>query len=787
MLKHNLLTILRGFRKSKGTFAVNLLGLSCSLTVALLIYLWANDELMHDKVFADHERIYQVLENKFEGGNTNTTSNTPEFLAEALQDEMPEIEFASVATPANFFPAFTISDGKHHVKAIGKFADPDFLRIFGLPLLEGSPKMVLKERNAIVITESLARKIFGDSPAVGKLLEWDVMGTKRSVTVTGVLKDLPSNISEPFDFLSTFDSFREIMGMQNAVRNWDNTAPFATYLKISARSSVEDLDKKVRALLVSKTKNSPNRTFFLNAYSDRYLHGRFENGIKAGGRINYVISFIGIAFFILLIACINFINLTTAKALTSAKSTGIRKVNGARRINLVSLHFLEVMLITSASIVVGLVFVQLLLPQFNIIAEKQLKLVFDQRLLFGVATIFIITTVMAGAYPALHLSGVNPLRVLKGQFSTSSRGLFVRKGLVVFQFVMTMAFMVGVVIVHKQIQYISTKDLGYNKDHVIHFEADGLVAQKVELFLSEVRNVPGIISASGMLASMLTGDGVSGSADAATWEGRVVPWTNLTINYDLLELLDIKLQEGRSFSRSFNDTDKIILNKAAVDALGIIDPVGKILGGKEIIGVVRNFHFQSLHEEVKPLSFRLEPQATTTIMIRYQADQEQKTIDRIKAFYSTFNPGFSFNYSHLKDDVQAQHTAENKVSIMSRYAAVLAIVISCLGLFGLVSFATATRTKEISIRKVLGSNELSIVVLLSRDFIRTVLIAVIIAVPVSYLFAQRWLNSFAYKIELKYSYLIVSALVTIVIAMLTVSVQTAKSALANPAKNLKSE
>ncbi|MEJ1236725.1 ABC transporter permease [Chryseolinea sp. T2] len=787
MLKHNLLAIFRGLRRSKTTLVINLLGLSCSLTVALLIYLWANDELMHDKVYTDHERIYQVLENKLEGGATNTTSNTPEFLAAALLDEMPEIDLASVATPANFFPAFTISDSKHHVKANGKFADPDFIQIFGFPLLEGSAHEVLKERNAIVITESLARKVFGHSPAVGKILEWDVMGTKRSVTVTGVLKDHPSNISEPFDFLTTFDSFREIMGMQNSVRNWDNTAPFATYLKIGGETNVDNLNKKVQALLASKTKNSPNRTFFLNAYADKYLHGRFENGVQNGGRISYVISFIGIAFFILLIACINFTNLATAKAMTRAKSSGIRKVIGARKINLMSLHFLEAMLITFISIIIGLVFVQLLLPQFNIIAEKQLKLVFDQRLVLGIVIIFIVTSVMAGAYPAFHLSGFNPVRVLKGQFSTSRSGLYAKKGLVVFQFVMTMAFILGVVIVHKQIQFISTKDLGYNKEHVIHFEADGLVSQKVESFLSEVRNIPGVVSASGMLASMLSGDGVSGSADAATWEGKVVPWTNLTVNHDLLELLDIKLLQGRSFSRNFNDNDKIILNKSAVDALGMSDPIGKVIGGKEIIGVVRNFHFQSMHEEVKPLSFRLEPGATTTIMIRYEANDEQKTIDRIKTFYSTFNPGYTFTYSHLEDDVQAQHAAENKVSIMSRYAALLAIVISCLGLFGLVSFTTATRSKEISIRKILGSDELGIVMLLSGDFIKTVLIAVIIATPVSYLIAQNWLNSFAYKIELKYSYLFIAAVTTIIIAMLTVSVQAMKSAVANPAANLKSE
>lgn len=787
MLRHNLLTILRSFRKTKSTLAINVIGLSCSLAVALMILLWANDELLYDTAFTDHDRIFQVMENKVHADGINTSSNTPDFLAAALADEMPEVAFASVATPQNFFPAFTISDGQHFVKASGKFADAQYLRIFDYPLLAGSSENVLSEKTAIVITESLAKKIFGDSPPVGKALEWDVMGTKRNVTVTGVLKDLPANVSDPFDFLVTFDSFRELMGMQNNTANWDNGAPFATYLKVNEESNAEDLDTKVRALLASKTKNATDRTFFISPYSAKYLHGQFENGEQTGGRIEYVVLFIGIAFFILLIACINFTNLATAKAMLKAKASGIRKVIGAQRFSLMSLHFLEAMVITFVSIVIAMVIVQLLLPQFNLITDKHLKLVFDQRLLLGLGAIFIVTSLMAGSYPAFYLSAFNPARVLKGQVSTSRSGLYARKGLVVFQFVITMVFIVCVVIVHKQIQYIATKELGYNKDHVIHFEADGMVAQKVEPFLSEVRNLPGVVGASGMLGSFLSGDGVSGNADAATWEGKVVPWTNLAVNYELIELLDIELSEGRSFSKTYNDSNSIILNQAAVDALGIQSPVGKILGGREIIGVVKNFHFQSMHEMVRPLSFRLEPGATTTIMIKCHPDQAQKTIQRISSFYTAFNPGFTFTYSYLDADLEAQHAAENKVSIMSRYAAALTIVISCLGLFGLASFTTETRSKEISIRKVLGSGEFSIVMLLSSDFIKTVLIAVIIATPISFFASRQWLDSFAFKIELNYWYLVLAAASTIGIAMLTVSMQAWKSAIANPARNLKSE
>ena len=446
------------------------------------------------------------------------------------------------------------------------------------------------------------------------------------------------------------------------------------------------------------------------------------------------------------------------------------------------------MVITFASMLIALAIAKLFLPQFNLITGKQLELVFDQQLIIGLIAIFMLTSQMAGGYPAFYLSGFNPAKVLKGQLNVSRSGLYARKGLVVFQFVMSMTFIVAVIIIYKQINFISTKELGYNKEQVIYFEADGVVAQKVEPFLSEVRSIPGVVSASGMLGSVLTAGDMTGNGDGASWEGKTVVWTNLAVNYELLELLGIEIKEGRTFSRAYqSDADKIILNEAAVDALGIPNPVGKVLDGKEILGVVKNFHFQSLHEAVKPLAFRLEPQATTTIMIRYQPEQASQTIERIEAFYSAFNPGFAFTYKHLESDFQAQYKSENQVGIVSGYAAGLTIIISCLGLFGLVAYTTETRSKEISIRKILGSGEFNIVLLLSNDFMKTVFVAVLIAIPVSYYISRQWLDSFAFKIDLNSWYFVAAAASIVVIALLTVSIQAWKAAWANPARNLKSE
>ena len=623
---------------------------------------------------------------------------------------------------------------------------------------------------------------------IGRNLVWDVMGTNRSVTVKAVFSDLPANSSEHFDFLVTFDSFREIMGMDKSSVNWDNSAPFATYIKLTKNSNAEALDRKFRSLLDSKTKNAKDRTLFITPYTTKYLHGQYENGQQTGGRMEYVVMFSVIAIFIVLIACINFTNLATAKAISRAKGSGIRKAIGAQRRNLIVLYLSEAMLITFMAMCIALLLAKALLTQFNLLAGKNLVLAPDMNLVIGLVTIFVFTVLVAGSYPALYLSGFNPAKVLRGQLNISAGGALARKGLVVFQFVMSMAFIAGVIVVYEQIQFISNRNLGYDKARVIYFEADGMVAKSVEPFLVGVRAVDGVTGASGLMGNLVSKSDAFGPGAQFTWEDKVVAVNSLTVNYDLLELLRIEVKEGRNFSRAHeSDLTGIILNEAAVDALGIKDPVGKVIGTREILGVVRNFHYQSLHEAVRPMSIRVEPAATTTIMIRLHPDKEQSALDHLKQFYSEFNPGYTFDYTYLNSDFQAQHASENKVAVLSGYAAGLTIIISCLGLFGLVVFTTERRRKEISIRKLLGSGEFSIIVLLSTDFMKTVLIAVVVAMPLSYLVSRAWLESFAFRIELNVWYFIVAAVSIVLIALSTVLLQTWNAARANPAIALKSE
>ena len=532
--------------------------------------------------------------------------------------------------------------------------------------------------------------------------------------------------------------------------------------------------------LERKSKNTVNRTLFLKPYSDQYLYGTYENG-KAVGRIQYVRLFSIIAIFILLIACINFMNLTTAKASRRLKEIGIKKAVGAQRKTLVYQYVTESVLMAFVSLMIAIGLVEMLLPGFSEITGKQLTLVFSWDVVLAFATITFVTGLIAGSYPALYLSGFKPSQVLRGQINTSVAEQWARKGLVVFQFAMSVIFITSVVVVYKQIEFVQSKNLGYDKNNVVYFEVEGNATEHLDAFIEEVKTLPGVENASSMLGTMVT-ERVEGGGMIGDMDSRAV-------NYDLLELLNIEVKEGRTFSRNFaSDQNKIILNEAAVETLETKNSIiGSKVLGKEVIGIVKDFHYETLHEPVKPLFFRLEPKASTNILVKIKPGMEDMAIEELQKFYAARNHGYVFNYQFLDQQYQAQYTAEKRVSKLSQYAAALTIVISCLGLFGLAAFTAERRRKEIGIRKVLGSSELGIVSLLSNDFAKMVIVSILIALPVSYFLTSYWLNNFAYRIELKWWYFIGAGASALFIAWLTVAMQTIKAARINPVDSLRSE
>lgn len=786
MLKHNFLVIYRSFKRFKSTFFINLVGLSAGLACTLLIYLWVSDELKIDKFHANDAQLFQVLENRVQAHGIITSPTTSAPMAQALATEMPEVEYAISAKNIET----TLSVRNIDIKAKGKYVSEPFFKLFSYELIEGSEDQVLNDKNAIVISENLAMKLFHTTEnLIGKAIE---LRHEKQYTISGIFKDVPQQSSDQFDFLTSFDVYLDIRG-ENA--NWFNTDP-QTFVLLKKGTNVEAFNAKIIDFVKTKSNgDNKHRTVFLTPYSERYLYGRYDGGVRAGGRIEYVRLFSIIAILILGIACINFMNLSTAKASGRLKEVGVKKAIGASRKALVFQYYLESVFMTMLALIVALLLVWVALPQFNEITDKKLNLDLSPDAILSLLAITLFTGLVSGSYPALYLSGFNPVAVLKGKLMTSFGEIVVRKGLVIFQFALSVILIVSVLVVYKQIEFVQSQNLGYNKDNILYFEQDGKLedAKNAEMFVSEMKKIPGIESASTM-GHDLTGhnSGTSGVEWAGKDSENRTEFENVSVNYCMMETLRMQMVEGRAFDKSFGaDSSKIIFNETAIKFMAMKDPIGKTvkLWGEEmqIIGVVKDFHYESLHEQLKPVFIRLSPQSTYTFMAKIKAGKEQEVIAQLTHLHTKLNPGFALEYRFLDEEYRRQYVSEQRVSVLSRYFAMLAILISCLGLFGLAAFTAERRLKEIGIRKVLGSGVFSIVYLLSSDFTKSVAIGITIALPVSYYMASRWLLSFAFSIDLKLWYFALAGIIALLIAWLTVGSQAIKAAHVNPLQCLKSE
>ncbi|NQX41134.1 ABC-type transport system, involved in lipoprotein release, permease component [Pedobacter steynii] len=790
MFQHHLLLIYRNFKRYKSSFLINLFGLSAGLCCALMIYLWVADELAMDKFHANSGRLFQVMENETTEDGINTGDGTSGLLAESLAKEMPEVTMAVTTTPTYWLEASKvyIANGRG-IKAAGKFVSPDFLKAFSYPLIAGNIDQVLREKNNIVISEELAKKLFQTTDVVGREILWansELKGENHAL-ISGVFKNVPDHSSDHFDYLVPLEV---LMANSNYVK-WGNHGP-NTFVVLKDGTDPDEFSKKIKDYMVGKGQNF--RKLFIRPYADGYLYGKYENGVMTGGRIDYVQLFSLIAVFILVIACINFMNLSTAKASRRMKEVGIKKVMGASRKSLILQYMSESVLLTFLALFLALLGVELFLPQFNAITDKHLALNFSLDMVLTFLGIALFTGLLSGSYPALYLSGFNPAAALKGKLGNTLSELWTRRGLVVFQFTLSVILIVSVFVVYKQIEFVQTKSPGFKKDNVLYFETEGRVKGNINSFLSEVKKIPGVLHAGGMDRNFL-GD-LSATTGDFQWEGRnpkeQVKFQKGRIGSGLIETLGMTMADGRSFSDQYgSDSAKVLINEAGIKVMGLKNPVGKIFGlwGKDyqIIGVVKDFNFESLHKEVKPMFFRFEANELTRVMIKIKSGAEKQTVADLQQLYKNFNPGFVLDYRFLDQDFQAQYVSEQRVAILSRYFSALAVLISCLGLFGLATFTAERRLKEIGIRKVLGASELSLVVILSKDFTKPVIGAILIALPVSYIMTKYWLNTFAYRIELQIWYFVAAGLLALLISWLTVAIQSIKAAAADPVKCLKAE
>ena len=787
MIRHNLLIAYRNFLRYKSSFFINLIGLSSGLACALLIFLWVNDELHVDQFHENRDRLYQVRENVDQGTGLITRTSTSGPMAEALATEFPEVEYA-VTTTQDRMPTNVVSAENKDFKAVCLYASRDFFRLFSYELIQGTKDNALSDKKSIALTEDLAMRLFGTTDVLGKTVEWQ---HRKDFKVTGVIKDIPKTSSVKFDFILSFEEFKEEEG-GDWVTTWTSTAP-QTFVLVRPGTDIDQFNKKIANLVRTKTEGYANhRTPFIVRYSDSYLYGRYDNGVQSGGRIEYVRLFAAIAVFILIIACINFMNLSTARASRRIKEVGMKKSMGARRGTLMVQYLSESTLIAFLSLIVALLLVVLFLPQFNAITGKQLTLHLSAGFITVLFGVVLITGLLAGSYPALYLSGFNPATVLKGKFKNFMGESWARKGLVVFQFTLSIILIVGVWVVYRQVRFVQTQNLGYDRDNVVLISSEGQLSEKQETFLSLLEGIPGVVAASSGAHDMT---GHNGGTYGVDWPGKNpddrTEFERFTVGYGFIETLGIEMLEGRTLSRDFGDTTSIIFNEAAIEFMGMSDPIGKKvkLYGRNmtIIGVTKNFHFESFRDVVKPAFFWLAQYTPDIIMVKIEGGKEHEVLERIQASYEEFNPGFPFTYKFLDEDYQALYAAEERVAILSRYFAGLAVLISCLGLFGLAAFTAERRIKEIGIRKVLGSSTFSIVRLLSAEYTRMVLTAIAIALPLSYFAASSWLDGFAFRAELEWWLFAGAGLAALLIAWLTVGLLTMRAARVNPAECLRSE
>jgi putative ABC transport system permease protein len=792
MLKNYIKIAWRNILKSKGTFAINIIGLSTGLACFILIGLWVKDELSVDKFHKNDEQLYQVMEVMEANGDISVNPDTQGLLAETMAKDLPEVEkattFFSLVNEGYEFNLKT-PDNKI-VKAGAIFADKAFFEIFTFPLIQGNTSQVFNQKESVVISKSLAQKIFGSSDVLGETIDCTFFGMSVLAKVTGVMHDVPENSTMQFDFVLTKGI---LFDMVPNFKEWSNEGT-NTFLTLKEGTNIEAFNAKIKNF-VHAYSNDTRFTAFVRPYSDAYLYGTYENGVQSGGRINYVKLFSIIGLFILIIACINFMNLSTATASKREKEIGIKKAVGSSRGSLILQFLSESVMTVLFALAVAVVLVIVLLPNFNEITGKSISLNIGPLTLLYLLLGAIVTGIISGYYPAFYLSSITTIGILKGKVKTSFSELLARKGLVIFQFSISLFLIVAVLAVYNQVQFIQNMNLGYDRENVIYIERDGPLMEKSEAFLSRAKDLPEITNASSIQGAIAQ-SGDNSNTSGLDWQGRdpeaSLVFSIKTVDYDLIETLDIEMAEGRSFSRDFGTEDEsLIFNETAIKAMGIENPIGKKINmwGEEkiIVGVTKDFFSSSIHETIQPVIFRYSPQRTSQFVFRIAKGQEAMAIESLKDLYAEFNPGYPFNYSFMDDNYQTLYASEKRVATLSKYFAGLAILISCLGLFGLAMFNAKQRAKEIGVRKVLGASVGKIVLMLSSDFVKLTLAAVLIAFPLSWYAINKWLDGYAYKADLDYSVFIYSFIGIVLITVITVSYQAIKAAIANPVESLRSE
>jgi putative ABC transport system permease protein len=816
MFKNYLKVAFRSLLKRKVFSLINILGLATGMAVCLLIVLFIQDELSFDKFQTKGDRIYRVALDRIYPGRHTGYAMIPSSIGDAIKHEFPEVEQCVRIFDATGNGTFPLKYGdKLFEERKVLLADSNFFKIFSYKTLAGNPANALNKVNSVVITESTAKRIFGSvNGAIGKQFLLEQNKNNPNFVISAVVQDWPKNSHFNFNIIIASVSFPFV-----AEPNYTAFSCY-TYLLLKPGSSPETLESKLPLIVKKYVSGGIGRAFnqtyeqfvaagngykySLQPVTKIHLISDLESELSVNGSMTSIYLFSVIAIFILALACINFINLSTSLSVERAKEVGIRKTFGSDKQSIVYQFLTESVIISLLSLVIAFGLILLLLPLFNQIADKDLSILYyitplhiASLLLFA-----ILLGAVAGIYPAFILSSFNPITVLKGRFKSNKYGLFLRNGLVVFQFSISIVLIIATIIVNQQINFMEGDKLGFKKDHIIVVNNAFVLFKQSKAFKDELQKIPGVESVSG--TSTMPGEqGFFGVIYQPEGSKQSVTGRGVVVDENFSKLLNIQIKEGRFFSDKFpTDSFAVVLNEKAVTEMGLKNPLGARLtspgdtlkGGKDavftVVGVVKDFHYQSLHQKITPLIFNngmRNGNVFGSIGVRVKSDHFQSSINSIERTWQSFVKDRPFHYTFLDQTVAEQYHAEQTTQKVFSVFTVLAIFIACIGLMGLAAYATQQRIREIGIRKVLGASIGGIVSMLSKDFLKLILIASVVAFPIAWLAMHSWLQSFAYRIPINWFVFILAAGLSILVAMLTISFQAIKAALTNPIKSLRSE
>jgi ABC-type antimicrobial peptide transport system permease subunit len=774
---------------NKGLSFINIFGLAIGMAFTMLIGLWIQYETSFDSFHKNGDRIALVQKHTLFNDNRNTQESTPLPLYDELKNNYPEVKRATRLTWDNNY-SLIIGNNKFNKK--GRYVDPDFLEMFSFPVVKGNAATALTDPNSIVLTESLAITLFGTENPIGKTIKID---NQDNVQVTALIKDIPKNSTLDFDFLAPYQIIiAHSEWVRNNKTNWGNNF-LMNMVELQPGVSMANFSKKIGPLCEQRDNSLKNQTLFLHPLNKWHLYNDYKNWVNVGGKIEYVRLFCFVGIFVLLIACINFMNLSTAHSEKRAKEIGVRKAIGSRRIQLIAQFLSESMLTTFLAFLLSMGIIQLLLPHLKDLGFENIRFDFSNVfLLVFVFLVCILTGFIAGSYPALYLSSLLPVRTLKGVFRQGKSAATFRKVLVVSQFVISIGLIICTVIVFQQINHAKNRSLGYNPDNLISINGSDDLIKNYAALKQDLLNSGYFESVTKASQSMTR---VANRWSDFSWEGKDpnadIALDAIMADWDFEKTVGLKFKQGRPFSIDYRtDSNAVILNEEALKIIGYKDPVGKTIrsGGRvvTIVGIVENVLIDDPFKPVYPLAILFDGHAANNIFLRLKSTSNlKKALSAIQPIFDKYNPSFTFEYSFVDKEFGDKFTTENQVGKLAGIFAGLSIFISCLGLFGLAMFMAERRTKEIGIRKVLGASTASIWALLSKEFVWLVLSGSLIASPLAFWLMKNWLQKYEYRVDISWWIFAGAGMLAIAIALLTVSTQAIKAAVGNPVKSLRTE